>query len=117
VVGLLDPHQGGLGPDAFSGANGRFLTRLMFRLDAPVASRWVSILRNRAALSRVPTPAGVTAGDWIAARALMLVRAGDADGARLLLLSVDADRFTPRMIAVSKQVSLASADMAGLCPF
>jgi hypothetical protein len=116
VVGPLGPSDTGLGPDSFGSADGRFLTTLMRRVDAPVASRWVSITLRRALLSRVPTPSSVRAVDWVAERALLLLRMGEADGARLLVQAVDVDRYTPRMYAVAAQTALATADPAALCP-
>src|SRR5581483_11450499 len=89
---------------------------LMRRVYAPGASRWVSIVLRRALLSRVPTPASVRPVDWVAERAMLLLRMGEADGARLLVQAVDVDRYTPRMYAVAAQTALATADPAALCP-
>lgn len=114
-VGPLTSDNGGLGEGAFRRADGRFLTRLMRRLDAPVASRWASILLRRALLTAVPTPAEVAPADWIAERAWLLLRMGEADAARMLVESVDTDRLTPKLIVVAQQVALATADPAALC--
>jgi hypothetical protein len=116
LVGVLDPTLGGMSPDAWGQADGRFLTTLMRRLDAPVASRWTSILLRRALLSRTAAPGGVDPVDWVAERAWLLVRMGEADAARMLVQAVDRNRYTPRMIAVAQQVALATADLAALCP-
>lgn len=116
VVGPLMPEKGGLGPRAFGRSNGRHLSVLMRRLEAPVASRWTSMLLRRALLSNMPAPGGIAPADWVAERAWLLLRMGEADAARLLVASVDADRYSPRLIAVARQVSLANADPAGLCP-
>jgi hypothetical protein len=115
-VGPLGPDNWGLGPAAFGNAHGRFLTALMGRLDAPLPSRWASILLRRALLSQVPTPALVPDVDWIAERAWLLLRMGEADAARALVQAVDVDRFTPRMFTVAVQTALATADPAALCP-
>jgi hypothetical protein len=115
-VGPLGPDNWGLGPAAFGNANGRLLTGLMRRLDAPLPSRWTSILLRRALLSQVPTPRFVQDVDWIAERAWLLLRMGEADGARALVQAVDVDRFTPRMFTVAVQTALATADPAALCP-
>lgn len=115
IVGPLTPDNGGLGEGAFRRADGRFLSRLMRRLDAPVASRWTSILLRRALLSRVPTPAGVAPADWIAERAWLLLRMGEADAARMLVEGVDTDRLSPKLIIVAQQVALATADPSALC--
>jgi hypothetical protein len=115
VVGALTDDNGGLGENAFARANGTFLARLMRRIDAPVASRWTSILLRRALLTRVPTPAEVDPADWIAERAWLLLRMGEADAARMLVESVDTDQLSPKLIVVAQQVALATADPAGMC--
>jgi hypothetical protein len=116
LVGPLEPGNRGLGEGAFGGANGRFLSTLMRRLDAPLPSRWTSILLRRALLSRIPAPSYVNPVDWVAERAWLLLRMGEADAARMLVQSVDVDQFTPKMFSVAVQTALASADPAGLCP-
>jgi hypothetical protein len=116
VVGVIGPDQWGLEYGAFGGANGRFLATLMRRTDAPLPSRWMSILLRRALLSRVPAPSYVHPVDWVAERAWLLLRMGEADAARMLIQSVDVDQFTPKMFAVAVQTALATADPAALCP-
>ncbi|HEV2078717.1 MAG TPA: hypothetical protein VGR19_02305 [Allosphingosinicella sp.] len=116
VVGWLGPADGGLGDGAFGTANGRFLSTLMRRIDAPLPSRWASILLRRALLSRVQAPSFVHPVDWVAERAWLLLRMGEADAARMLVQSVDVDKFTPKMFAVAVQTALATADPAALCP-
>jgi len=116
AVGPLGPENGGMAGDAFGRAHGRFLSTLVDRLDAPLPSRWTSILLRRAIMSHVPAPVGVDPVDWVAVRTALLLRMGEADGARLLVQSVDVDKFTPRMVDVAADTALATADPAGLCP-
>jgi hypothetical protein len=116
VTGPLGPDGTGLGMNAFGTANGLFLSTLMRRVEAPIASRWASILLRRALLSRVPSPSTVPPADWVAERAWLLLRMGEADGARMLVQGVDVDRYTPKLLAVAAQAALATADPAGLCP-
>src|SRR5439155_3991268 len=54
--------------------------------------------------------------DWVAERAWLLLRLGEADGARMLVANVDTDRFTPKMVQVAVQSALANADPPALCP-
>jgi hypothetical protein len=115
-VGVLGPENWGLGETAFAGANGRFLSTLLRRLDAPLPSRWTSILLRRALLTQAPAPAGVQPVDWVAERAWLLLRMGEADAARMLVQQVDVDRYTPKMMDVAVQTALATADPAALCP-
>ena len=115
-VGPLTPARLGLEPDAFGGQSGLFLATLMKETRAPVTSRWASILLRRALLSATDTPRDINGADWVAERAWLLLRMGEADSARLLVQSVDSDKFTPRLYAVAMQTYLATADPAGLCP-
>jgi len=116
LVGPLEPGNFGLGPAAFGRGQGPMLATLMRRLDAPLPSRWTSILLRRALLSRAAAPAGVNPVDWVAERAALLLRMGEADAARMLVQAVDAEHYTPRMIEIAAQTALATADPAALCP-
>lgn len=116
MVGPLEPGNFGLGPDAFGRTNGALMSALMRRLDAPLPSRWTSILLRRALLSRVPAPSGVDPVDWVAERASLLLKMGEADAARMLVQAVDVENYTPRMVEVAAQTALATADPAALCP-
>ncbi|SCW49313.1 hypothetical protein SAMN02927924_00901 [Sphingobium faniae] len=115
-VGPLTPTTLGLEPDAFGSESGQYLAVLMKETRAPIVSRWGSILLRRALLTATDTPRGIDGADWVAERAWLLLRMGEADSARLLVQSVDVDRFTPRLYAVAMQTYLATADPAGLCP-
>jgi hypothetical protein len=99
------------------GTNGRFTGALMRRLDAPVASRWVSIALRRALLSRVDTPADVGGADFAADRAWLLIRMGESVAARAVVQDVDTDNYTPWMYQVAMQSALASADPGAMCGF
>ncbi len=115
-IGIIDATSGAFGADAFAGSNGRFLAGLANRIAGPVASRWVAIALGRALASRVPGPAGIGDGDWVAARAGLLVRLGAVDPARRLIDVLPQERYTPATYRVAGEVSLAAADLAGLCP-
>jgi hypothetical protein len=114
-VGLLGPGDGGFGAGTFGNADGRYLSVLMDRAKAPIASRWASILLRRALLSQSAIPASIGGADWVAHRAWLLVRMGEADNARALIQRVDADNYTPWLYEIAMQASLASADPAVLC--
>jgi len=115
-VGLIGPGGFGLAPNAFGRTDGVFLATLMGRLDAPVPSRWTSILLRRALMTRVAAPPRVHPVDWVAHRADLLLRMGEADAARMLVQSIDQPFYTPRMIEVAARTALATADPAALCP-
>lgn len=115
-VGPSSPASNGLPTTAFGQADGRFLSTLMRRMQAPIASRWLSIALRRALLSRVDTPRGVNGADFAAERAWLLLRMGEADAARAMVQSVDIADYTPKMFQVAMQAMLATADPGGLCP-
>lgn len=115
-IGPLTPETGGLAPDAF-GVRGLYAEALMQNTDAPIVSRWASILLRRALLSAVDTPGTINGADLAAARVTLLLKMGEAQGARRLVQSIDHDRASPRLVAVAQQTFLANADPAGLCPF
>jgi hypothetical protein len=115
-VGILEADDGDMGAAGFGAERGPYLTYLMRHLQMPIASRWSSILLRRALLSKVETPRGVGAADWVAERAWLLIRMGEAQAAQQLVQSVDIDQYTPKLFEVAMQASLAAADPAGLCP-
>ena len=115
-VGPLAPRDAGLGDDAWGSANGVFLSTLMRQMDTPIASRWAHIALRNALLAKLHAPAGVHPVDWVGERGWLLLRLGEADGARLLVAGVDTDRFTPKMVQVAVQSALANADPPALCP-
>jgi hypothetical protein len=115
-VGPLDPVDAGLGDNPWGGASGAFLSTLMRRMDTPLASRWAHIALRDALLVKAPAPVQVQPVDWVAERAWLLLRMGEADGAQMLASGVDTDRFTPKMVQVAVQSALATADPSALCP-
>jgi hypothetical protein len=116
VVGVLNATNGALAIDAFGASSGPFLATLMQRLDAPLPSRWASMLLRRALMSRVSAPRLIDPVDFVAARVRLLVRMGEADAARMLVQSIDIDTYNPAMVLAAYEAALAASDPAGLCP-
>lgn len=116
AVGPLPAAQTGFGDNPWGGSSGKFLSILMRRTDTPLASRWGHILLRNALLTNARAPNDVNPADWVAERAWLLIRMGEADGARLLVAAVDVDDFTPKLFQIAVQSALASADPAALCP-
>ena len=115
-IGVLTPQYNGLPRDAFGKEGGQYLTALIRNLNGPILSRWGSILLRRTLLSKVNSPDNVNPADWVAERAWRLLRMGEADAARSLVLKVDRGNYTPRLYEVAMQAHLATADPAGVCP-
>lgn len=116
LVGPLSPSETGFQASSWGGASGKFLSVLMRRTKAPLASRWAHILVRNALLTQVPAPSDVHPADWAAERAWLLLRMGEADGARMIVSGVDVGDFTPKMYQVAMQSALANADPSALCP-
>ena len=116
TVGPLPAAQTGFADNPWGRSSGKFLSLLMRKTDAPLASRWGHILLRNALLTNIRAPSDVNPADWVAERAWLLIRMGEADGARLLVAGVDVDDFTPKMYQIAVQSALASADPSALCP-
>ena len=115
IVGPLPAAQTGFGDNPWGRSSGKFLSVLMRRTDTPLASRWGHILVRNALLTDARAPSDVNPADWVAERAWLLVRMGEADGARLLVSGVDVRDFTPKMYQIAAQSALATADPSALC--
>lgn len=116
LLGTLTPATGGYPADLFAASDARFLAALLNRIDAPLASRWMQILLQRALLSVSAAPQGLNPADWVAARAAALAAMGSGADAHRLVSRVAVDRYTPRLYAVAAQAALASADPVAVCP-
>ena len=114
-VGSLQPEAIGLSGQPWGVASGAFLSTLMRRMETPIASRWAHIGLRDALLMQARAPRYVHPVDWVAERAWLLLRMGEADAARMLVAGVDTDRFTPKMTQVAVQAALANADPPALC--
>jgi hypothetical protein len=115
-IGLYPPGQRGWAENAFAASNGRFLHGLMRRIQAPISSRWATIALRNALLTRVTAPGSLSAGDWVAARAGLLTRWGEIDGARALIDAMPLEANTAAATRVAGQAAMAAADIGALCP-
>lgn len=115
-AGLLTQQTQGLAADSFAASDGRFVTALARRIDAPLASRWAQILVQRALVTRATPPRYVNAADWLAARADALVALGAAADAHRLLQQVDPAGFDVETYRAAFRAAIASADPLALCP-
>jgi hypothetical protein len=115
-VGVLAAGNTAFPANSFGRSDGRFLQVLMRRMNAPIASRWASIVLRRALMSPLDTPANVNGADFAADRAWALLRMGEANAARAVIDDVDADNYTTWLYQVAMQTALATGDPAALCP-
>lgn len=116
LVGPASERDTGFTPAAFGNASGPMLETMMRRLAVPLPSRWLSIALRRLLLAPLATPAGVGGADFAAERAWLLLRMGEADGARAVVQGVDNANYTAKLLEVAMNAMLANGDPAGLCP-
>ena len=116
LAGPIPAGDAGFGETMWGGSSGKFLSRLMRSNETPLASRWGHILLRNALLTSAPSPSDVHPADWAAERAWLLLRMGEADGARMLISGVDVADFSPKMFQVAAQSALANGDPSALCP-
>ena len=115
-VGIMSEASGGFPVTAFGAVKGEFLINAARNTKGPLASRWGTITARRALASRTNTPADVSGADWVAERAALILRMGDAVVARQLVQQVDSGVYSKRLLEVSMPIFLANADLAGMCP-
>ncbi|WP_416907797.1 MAG: hypothetical protein ACMVO5_12380 [Polymorphobacter sp.] len=115
-IGLYPSGLRGWRETAYAASDGRFVAALMRRIEAPLASRWATIGLRNALLTRASAPAGLSPGDWVAARAGLLVRLGEIDGARALIDALPLEANTPAATRVAANAAMAAADLGALCP-
>jgi hypothetical protein len=115
-IGLYPPGWRGWTDNAFAASNGRFVYGLMRRIQAPIASRWASITLRNALLTQASAPQSISTGDWVAARAGLLTRWGEIDGARALIDAMPLEANTAAATRVAGQAAMAAADIGALCP-
>ena len=115
-IGIMSEANGGLPVTAFGSIKGSFLIDSARSIKGPLASRWGTIMTRRALASRTNTPADVNGADWVAERAALILRMGDAVVARQLVQQVDAGTYSKRLLEVAMPIYLANADLSGMCP-
>ena len=115
-IGIMSEGAGGFPVTAFGNINGAFLLNAARNTKGPLASRWGTIMTRRLLASRTNTPSDINGADWVAERAALILRMGDAAVARQLVQQVDSGAYSTRLLDVSMPIFLANADLSGMCP-
>ena len=115
-VGIMSEAGGGFPATAFGSVKGTFLLNAARWTKGPLASRWGTIMTRRALASRTNTPVDINGADWVAERAALILRMGDAVVARQLVQQIDSGVYSKRLLEVSMPIFLANADLSGMCP-
>lgn len=93
-----------------------YLKTLMRATDSPLALRWAHIGLRNALMAGGSAPRGMSRESWLAERAWLLLRMGEADAARLLMAPVSNGGSDKKLAQIALQTALATSDMAAMCP-
>jgi len=115
-LGLIDEGEGGLPQASLARQNARLVRLALAANRGDVVSRWGHILLRRALASRLDPPPGMSPQEFLALRAGLLLRMGEADAARAVLQDIDLVNFTPELDAVALDTYVNTADFTGVCP-
>ncbi len=106
----------GTGTDSWAGSRGALATELMRHLEAPLASRYGHIALRRLLMTKASLPAGADPLKFVAARAHLLLRMGEAEAAKMVIETVPVSVYDRGLFTVAAQVHLAAIDLAATCP-
>jgi hypothetical protein len=110
IVGVIGADNRGLPIDAFGSASGPWLRTLMQRLDAPIPSRWTSILLRRALMSRVSAPRATDPVDGVGERTACCLRMGERYAARYAGPIGRRRQLYAAMVGAAYERALATSD-------
>ncbi len=106
----------GTGADSWTGSRGSLATELMRHLDTPLASRYGHIALRRLLMTKASPPAGADPLKFVAARAHLLLRMGEAEAAKMVIETVPVSVYDRGLFTVAAQAHLAAIDLAATCP-
>src|SRR5690606_6987157 len=115
-VGILGTADGGLAPRSLAAQPGALVLAALRATRGPVVSRWGHILLRRALASRLDAPVGMDPVAFVAMRAALLNRMGEAGAARALVQDVDSANYDSALAGAALDAYLASGDVLGICP-
>lgn len=115
-IGIIDEDEGGFGVGSVSAQSPQMVRALLVKNRGRMVSRWGHILLRRALASRMDAPRGMNPADFVAMRAALLLRMGEADAARALVQDVDTAAYTGPLIDAAFDAYVAMGDFTGLCP-
>ncbi|MFM6832633.1 MAG: hypothetical protein ACKOVA_20195 [Novosphingobium sp.] len=115
-LGVLDESEGGLPSWTFAGQNASLVRAVLAGNNGQLVSRWGHILLRRALASRLDAPSGMTAAEFAALRASLLVRMGEGAAARELVQDVDAVNYSPALSQAALDAYVQTGDFTGACP-
>lgn len=115
-VGIIDESQGGFGVNLWHGSDRGLIERMLARIPAASASRWVRSLAARLLLSRTTAPRGGTSGkSLLVLRIDRLMAAGEV-GSAIKLLRVAPSQDTAEALSRTEVEALFFLnDLPGAC--
>lgn len=99
AVGLINGIESGFSEITFGAQNGAYVHGLMAKIQSPMVSRWATITGRRLMASLLKTPDGMSGQQFVADRAWILLKMGEANLARALVQQVDASKVTEPLTA------------------
>jgi hypothetical protein len=115
-VGLMSVAEGGFAPGSLADQPGRLVYAAIRANRGPMVSRWGHILLRRALASRLDAPRGMNPVAFVAMRAALLNRMGEAQAARALVQDVDSANYNRALADAAFDAYLATGDLLGMCP-
>jgi hypothetical protein len=115
-VGVIAEGEGGFPAASLASQPAALVRAAIEGTKQPLVSRWGHILLRRALASRLDAPRDMDPAEFVAMRASLLDRLGEAGTARALVQDVDSANYTPALGAAALEAYLATGDLLGICP-
>ena len=115
-VGVIDRDEGGFAADSLASQPAALIRAVLDGTRKPLVSRWGHILLRRALASRLDPPSDMDPVEFIALRAALLDRIGEAQVARALVQDVESASYNPALANAAFDAYLATGDLLGICP-
>lgn len=115
-IGVIDEGEGGLPYWQLARQDPELVRAALTGNRGRLVSRWGHILLRRALASRLDAPAGMDPATFVALRAALLTRMGEADVARALVQDVDTANLGPVLTQAAFDAYVTTGDFTGICP-
>ncbi|MEZ5743266.1 MAG: hypothetical protein R3D89_05940 [Sphingomonadaceae bacterium] len=115
-VGVIGRGEGGFAPGSLATQRASLVRATLAGNRGRLVSRWGHILLRRALASRLDAPADMKPGDFLALRAALLLRMGEAEAARAMVQDLDTGFYTNDLTNAAFDAYVATSDFTGMCP-
>lgn len=115
-VGVIDASEGGFDSGLLDDQPAALVRAALAANRGPMVSRWGHILLRRALASRLDAPRGMDPVTFVALRASLLNRMGEASAARSLVQDVDSANYDTALATAAFDAYMMTGDVLGICP-